>query len=164
LLLGFLPLLRAFEDFLGLLLELEGLAFRAVVFFVEDAFAFAALLPLFFAGRLALFGVFLDDAGFLEDFFTPAFFAVAFALAATALTAFFTGAGADLGEAAARPAIAPRTPPTTVPTGPATLPRTAPAAAPAACLEMGGISMFADDEPDASDAGDDDWFSSGMTS
>jgi hypothetical protein len=52
----------------------------------------------------------------------------------------------ELFAPAARPTAAPITPPTTAPTGPATLPRTAPAAAPAVCLEIGGISMFSDDE------------------
>ncbi|PYJ08090.1 MAG: hypothetical protein DMF06_13780 [Verrucomicrobia bacterium] len=150
--LGFLPLLLAFEDFFCRLFDLEGLAFRVVVFFfVEEAFAFADLPRLFLTGRLLLLRAFFAGAdGFRAGRFPTAFFAVAFALAATALTAFLTGAGVDLGEAAARPAIAPRTPPTTAPTGPATAPKTAPAAAPAVCLETGGISMFSDDEPDES--------------
>jgi hypothetical protein len=156
--LGFLPLLPAFEDFFDPLFDLEGLAFRVVAFFFAGvAFAFAALPGLFLAGRLLLLGLFFAGAdGFRADCFAAAFFAVAFALAATALTAFLTGAGGDLDEAAARPAIAPSTPPTTAPMGPATLPKTAPAAAPAVCLEMGGISMFSDDEPDESGEGVDD--------
>ena len=101
----------------------------------EDAFAL-----LFFAGRFA--------AGFARFFegFLARLFDAALALAATVLTAFFAAVAGELPEAAARPAIAPITPPTTAPIGPATLPRTAPAAAPAVCFEIGGISMFSDDD------------------
>ena len=117
---------------------------------VDEAFAFA-VLPLFFAVRLPPFPRFFDAAeGFLLRRFALPLFDTAFALAATALTAFLAGGAAELAEAAARPASAPITPPTTAPTGPATLPRTAPAAAPAVCFEIGGISMFSDDEPDVS--------------
>ncbi len=146
----------AFEVFLDLLFDLTD--FLAVVFlFVEEAFALAVLPRLFFAGRLLLFRPFFAAAdAFLAGRFPAAFFPVAFALFLTALTAFLTGAGAELEEAAARPAIAPRTPPTTAPTGPATLPITAPAAAPAVCFGMGGIWMFSDDEPDVSGDWDDD--------
>jgi len=149
--LAFLPLLLLFEDFAGRLFDLDGfLAFRAVVFLVEEAFAFAALPPLFFAGRLPLVRAFFEAAeGLLAAGFAVAFFAAAFALVATAFTTFLAGAAVDL-LAAARPASAPITPPTTAPTGPATLPKTAPVAAPAVCFEMGGISMFSDDEPDVS--------------
>ena len=113
------------------------------------------ILTTFLSVRLPLFPRFFDAAeGFLLRRFALPLFDTAFALAATALTAFLAGGAAELGELAARPAIAPITPPTTAPTGPATLPRTAPAAAPAVCLEIGGISMFSDDEPDVSDDGD----------
>jgi hypothetical protein len=154
--LAFLPLL--FEDFVDLLFDLDGLlAFRAVdLFLVAEAFAFALLPRLFFAGRLPLLRPFFGRAeGFLLARFAPPFFEAAFALAATALTAFLAGAAGEVPAAAARPAKAPITPPTTAPTGPATLPKTAPVAAPAVCFEMGGISMFSDDEPDVSGDGVD---------
>ncbi len=106
-----------------------------------DGFA----LELFFAGRFAA-GFARVFEGFLALLFDGAF---ALALAATALTAFLTFGAADLLEAA-RPANAPITPPTTAPTGPATLPRTAPVAAPAVCFEIGGISIFSEDEADES--------------
>jgi hypothetical protein len=116
----------------------------------DEAFAFA-VLPLFFAVRLPLFPRFFDAAkGFLLRRFALPLFDTAFALAATALTAFLADGTAELAEAAARPASAPITPPTTAPTGPATLPRTAPVAAPTVCFEIGGMSMFSDDEPDVS--------------
>ncbi|HWM25937.1 MAG TPA: hypothetical protein VNP98_14040 [Chthoniobacterales bacterium] len=104
----------------------------------DDAFA----LELFFAACLAA-----GFALFFEDFL--ALFDDALALAATALTAFLAAGAADL-LPAARPASAPITPPTTAPTGPATLPRTAPVAAPAVCFEIGGISIFSEDEADGS--------------
>jgi hypothetical protein len=129
-------------------------AVRAGLRLVDEAFVFA-VLPLFFTALLVLFPRFFDAA---EDFslrdFAPVLFATAFAFAATFLIAFLA-AGAPEREAAARPAIAPSTPPTTAPTGPATLPRTAPAAAPTVCFEIGGISMFSDDEPDVSGDGMD---------
>lgn len=150
------PLFRApdaffafpFEDFLApfdldfpdFLLE-EDFTFDfprlADLLLAEDAFA----LELFFAGLEAGFALFFE--GFL------ALFDDALALAATALTAFLAAGAADLFPAA-RPASAPITPPTTAPTGPATLPRIAPVAAPAVCFEIGGISMFSEDEPDGS--------------
>jgi hypothetical protein len=103
--------------------------------FAEEAFALV-----FFAGRFAA-----GFARFFEGFLARLFDAAFLALAATVLTAFLTAGAAEL-EAEARPAIAPITPPTTAPTGPATLPMTAPAAAPAVCFEIGGISIFSDDE------------------
>jgi hypothetical protein len=152
--LGFLPLLLVFEDFFGLLFDLDGSALREVAFvfellvdlpFLDGAFAFEVFPPAFFAGRLAppaAFPLFFED-------FELAPFDVALTFAATAFTAFFA-AGAVADRPAARPANAPITPPTTAPTGPATLPRTAPVAAPAVCFDMGGISMFSDDEPEVS--------------
>jgi len=155
--LGFLALDFAFVLLFGLVLALDDFfdfAVRAGLRLVDDAFAFA-VLPLFFAALLALFPRFFDAVeDFLPRGFAAALFATAFAFAAAFLTAFLA-AGAAEREAAARPAIAPSTPPTTAPTGPAMLPRTAPAAAPAVCLEMGGISMFSDDEPDVSGGGVD---------
>jgi hypothetical protein len=135
----FPPLALDFGDFLlraDLTFDLPRLA---DLLLAADDFA----LELFFAGRFA--------AGFARFFegFLALLFDATLALAATALTAFLTGA-AELLEAAARPASAPITPPTTAPTGPATLPRTAPVAAPAVCLEMGGISIFSEDEADGS--------------
>jgi hypothetical protein len=150
--LGFLALDFAF----ALLFDLDdffAFAVRAGLRLVDEAFAFA-VLPLFFAALLLLFPRLFDAA---KDFLLRGF-ATALAFTATFLTAFLTAflaAGAAEREAAARPAIAPSTPPTTAPTGPAMLPRTAPAAAPAVCLEMGGISMFSDDEPDVSGGGVD---------
>jgi len=139
-------LVSALEDFFAF-------ALRAGRLLVEEDFAFA-VFPLFLAVLLLLFPLFFDAA---EDFFGRAF-ATALAFTATFLTTFLTAffaAGAAEREAAARPAIAPSTPPTTAPTGPAMLPTTAPAAAPAVCLEMGGISMFSDDEAGVSDGGVD---------
>ena len=111
------------------------------------------LLLLFLAALLAPPRFFDEDDVFLPAAF-DALLAAGLALAAAALTAFLAAglaAGAELLAAARRPTTAPITPPTTVPTGPATLPRTAPAAAPAACLEMGGISMFSEVEPESVD-------------
>ena len=142
-----------FPRFTGLRLVDEALAFAALPLFfaVRLPLFFAVRLPLFFTDFLTLFPRFFGAAeGFLLRLFAVPLFDGAFALAATALTAFFAGGGAELAEAAARPAIAPITPPTTAPTGPATLPRTAPVAIPAVCFEIGGISMFSDDEPDVS--------------
>jgi hypothetical protein len=148
---GFL-LLLFFED-LALLFDLDDLEARAALPF---AFALPAGLlffdaaldfELFFAGRLAApegFALFFDD--FFAPLSEPDDLATTLALAATFLTAFFTGAAEE--RPAARPASAPITPPTTAPTGPATLPRTAPVAIPAVCFEIGGISMFSDDEPE----------------
>jgi hypothetical protein len=160
--LTFFPWLLLFEGFTVRLFALEDLvAFRPVDLFpVEEAFDFAALAGRFLTGRLPLLPPFVEAAGFFAEVFTPDFFAVAFTLAATALTAFLAGAAVDF-LPAARPASAPMTPPTTAPTGPATLPKTAPVAAPAACFEIGGISMFSEDEPEVSV---DDLFSSGMAS
>jgi len=148
--LGFLPLAFDFVLLFGLAFvfgDFFAFAPRAGLRLVDEAFAFV-VFPLFFAERLVLFPRFFDAA---EDFLLRGF-ATALAFAATFLTAFLA-AGAAEREAAARPAIAPSTPPTTAPTGPAMLPRTAPAAAPAVCLEMGGISMFSDDDPDVSGDG-----------
>jgi hypothetical protein len=140
---AFLPLL--FEDFAAFL-DLDDFVLRALFFdfellvdplFLLEARAFE-VLALFFVVPL-----FFDD--FFPRLFEPGAFVTAFALAATFLKAFFTGAADELRPAAALPAIAPITPPTTAPTGPATLPIKAPVAAPAASLEMGGISMFCDD-------------------
>jgi hypothetical protein len=159
---AFLPL--RFEGFDLLFALGDFFPFRPLValLLADEAFAFA-VLPLFFAVRFPPFPRFFDAAeGFflLRRFAAPPF-DTAFALAATGLAFRSTGRAAELAEVAARrPAMAPITPPTTAPTGPATLPRTAPAAAPAVCLEIGGISMFSDDEPDVSDDG---WFSSGIT-
>jgi hypothetical protein len=146
------PLLRLPDVFLPLLFEdfaaLFGLAPRAALFdfelfddllFWDEARALEAL-PLFFAFPFALPP---DFPVFFVDFFPL----LDWAFAATALIAFFAFAPEER-EAAARPANAPMTPPTTVPTGPATLPITAPVAAPAVCLEIGGISMFSEDELD----------------
>jgi hypothetical protein len=161
--LGFLTLALAFAFALlfGLVLALDNFfafALRAGLRLVDAAFA---VFPLFFAALLLLFPRVFDAAA---DFLLRGF-ATALAFTATFLTAFLTAflaAGAAERDAAARPAMAPSTPPTTAPTGPATLPRTSPAAAPAVCFEMGGISMFSDDEPDVSGDGVDDLFSSGM--
>jgi hypothetical protein len=151
------PLFRApdaffafpFEDFFAPFdldfvdLPPEDLAFDfprlADLLLAADGFA----LELFFAGRFA--------AGFARFFegFLALLFDGALALAATALTAFLAAGAAEL-LPAARPASAPITPPTTAPTGPATLPRTAPVAAPAVCFEIGGISIFSEDEADGS--------------
>jgi hypothetical protein len=142
---AFLPLL--FEDFVLLFALDDFFDFRplADLLLADEAFAFA-VLPLFFAVRLPLFPRFFDTAeGFLLRRFALPLFDTAFAL-----TAFLADGTAELAEAAARPASAPITPPTTAPTGPATLPRTAPVAAPTVCFEIGGISMFSDDEPDVS--------------
>jgi hypothetical protein len=152
---AFLPLL--FEDFVLLFALDDFFGFPPLVdllladlLLADEAFAFA-VLPLFFAVRLTLFPRFFDAAkGFLLRRFALPLFDTAFALAATALTAFLADGTAELAEAAARPASAPITPPTTAPTGPATLPRTAPVAAPTVCFEIGGMSMFSDDEPDVS--------------
>jgi hypothetical protein len=150
-------LLLFFEDFAAPL-DLDDLALRDGPFdfellvdllFLDEARAFD-VFPLFFTVRFAPppdFPLFFDA---LPRLFEPAVFDTDFALAATALTAFLTFLAPVEREAAARPARAPITPPTTAPTGPATLPRTAPVAAPAVCLEIGGISMFSDDEPDES--------------
>jgi hypothetical protein len=112
-----------------------------------DAFDF---VPPFLAALFAPPRFFEEDD---DDFLPPAFdalFAAGFAFAAAALTAFLAAGATEVLAAARRPTTAPITPPTTVPTGPATLPSTAPAAAPAACLEMGGISMFSELEPEVS--------------
>jgi hypothetical protein len=173
---AFLPLL--FEDFVWLLALEDFFDFPPLVdlrladlLLLGEAFAFAVLLlffavrlapvPRFFALLLALLLCFFEATeGFLLRRFALPPSATAFALAATALTAFLAGGAAELAEAAARPTNAPITPPTTAPTGPATLPRTAPVAAPAVCFEIGGISIFSDDELDVSvDRG----FSSGIT-
>jgi hypothetical protein len=150
------------EDFLALVFEdvagffdLDALAPRAVLPFdfelLVDLLFFdeALLFELFFTGRRASpedFAFFFVDA--LPALFEREGLATAFAVAATFLTAFFTGAAED--RAAARPASAPITPPTTAPTGPAMLPSTAPVAAPAVCFEMGGILMFSDPVADGS--------------
>jgi hypothetical protein len=148
---------------LAFVFDLDDLEVRVALAFALALLAgllfFAALAcELFFAGRLPLPEAF---PLFFEDFFTPPFdpedFATALALAATFLTAFFTGAAEE--RPAARPASAPITPPTTAPIGPAMLPSTAPVAAPAVCLEIGGISMFSEDEEGVSLAG---LFSSGI--
>jgi len=153
-------LLFGLDDFFGF-------ARRAGLRLVDEALALAfAVLPLFFAVRLELLPRFfavvlllllllLDGEGFALRRFAPPLFATALALTATFLTAFLAAGAAELEEAAARPAIAPSRPPTTAPTGPATLPRTAPAAAPTVCFEIGGISMFSDDEPEVSGDGVD---------
>jgi hypothetical protein len=111
-------------------------AFEPLLLFAAPFLAPPLELLLFFEAEVVdlpeLFGVLLDAA---------------FTFAETFLTAFRT-LGADVFAPAALPANAPSTPPTTAPTGPATLPKTAPVAAPAACLEIGGISMFSDDEPE----------------
>jgi hypothetical protein len=112
----------------------------------------ADFLPPFLAARFVppdLPRVFELEAAFFRPF-DAAFAAVLadlLALVATRLTAFFTLA-APAGEAALLPTAAPMTPPTTAPTGPMTLPITAPVAAPAASFEIGGISMFSEDELD----------------
>jgi hypothetical protein len=159
---AFLPLL--FFAGLALLFDLDDLEARAALPFAFELlvgllfFDAALAFELFFAGRLAAPDVF---PLFFDDFFAPPFepddLATALALAATFLTAFFTGAAEE--RPAARPASAPITPPTTAPTGPAMLPKTAPVAAPAVCLEIGGISMFSEDEAGVSV---DCWFSSGI--
>jgi len=147
------PLLRAgdffafvFED-LALLLEDFALPFDFELFedFAEEERALDFVL-LFFAAGLDLAA---DLPLFFAAFFVPPVFVAAFAFFATALTAFFAFFP-DEREPAARPAKAPITPPTTAPTGPAMLPSTAPVAAPAVCFEIGGMSMFSDDEPDVS--------------
>jgi len=133
------------ETFLVFPFDLVDFARRAAPFFDfelladfvfrDEAFA----LEFFFAGFFAL-------PLFFEDFLLLlAGFTLATAFAATFLTAFLTFGAAER-EAAARPANAPSTPPTTAPTGPATLPSTAPVAAPAVCFEIGGISMFSEDD------------------
>ncbi len=116
-----------FEDFAE-----EERALDFVLLFFAAGLDLAADLPLFFAA-----------------FFVPPVFVTAFALAATALTAFFAFFPEER-EPAARPAKAPITPPTTAPIGPATLPSTAPVAAPAVCFEIGGMSMFSEDDPEVS--------------
>jgi hypothetical protein len=156
---AFLPLL--FEDFVLLFALDDFFDFPPLVdllladlLLADEALAFAVLplfFAVFFAVRLPLFPRFFDATeGFLLRRFALPLFDTAFALAATPLTAFLAGGAVELAEAAARPASAPITPPTTAPIGPATLPRTAPVAAPTVCFEIGGISMFSDDEPDVS--------------
>jgi hypothetical protein len=148
-----------FEDFAALF-DLDDFAPRDAppfdfelfvdLLFLDEALAFE-VLPLFFAVRLAPpadFPLFFED--FLLRLFEPPVFDTALAFAATVLTAFLAFGATEEREAATRPASAPITPPTTAPTGPATLPSTAPVAAPAVCFEIGGISMFSDDEPDVS--------------
>jgi hypothetical protein len=140
---AFLPLL--FEDFAAFF-DLDDFVLRALLFDFE---LLADLLFLPEARAFEVLALFFVVPLFFEDFFPrlfePAAVVTALALAATFLTAFFTGA-ADERELATRPANAPSTPPTTAPTGPATLPSTAPVAIPAVCFEIGGISMLSDDE------------------
>ncbi|MDP9004922.1 MAG: hypothetical protein M3N12_09060 [Verrucomicrobiota bacterium] len=137
-----------FED-LALLLEDFALPFDFELFedFAEEERALDfAFVPLFFAAGLDLAA---DFPLFFAAFFVPPLLVSTFTFFATAFTAFFAVFPEER-EPAARPANAPITPPTTAPTGPAMLPSTAPVAAPAVCFEIGGMSMFSDDEPDVS--------------
>ncbi|MEP6698749.1 MAG: hypothetical protein ABJB09_03375 [Verrucomicrobiota bacterium] len=132
-------------------LETAFLPWPALVF----AIALLAVLPLeeaelvFFPARAGLPTFRTALADFEERLFEPLpFFTAFFTAAFTALFAGFTTRALALREPAARPAIAPITPPITAPTGPATLPITAPVAAPAVCFDIGGISIFSEeDEP-----------------
>jgi hypothetical protein len=155
---AFFPLF--FEDFDLLFALSDFFPFRpladlllADLLLADEALAFAVLPP-FFGLRLPLFPRFFDAAGaFLRRGFALPPFETDLALVVTGFTVRLGGGFVELAEVAARPANAPITPPTTAPTGPATLPRTAPAAAPAVCFEIGGISMFSDEDPDVSGDG-----------